>query len=150
MVKKMSKNTEIEAFLAEVAENTPASTTTAYPSRDRLKAEFDTLYNGFIVESFKGGIAGEYGESTVVNMIDTNNSGRRVALWLGGFEQNHFTQFVEASVANGDEMPLQVSFVRHKVDGKNDRQYNKISLRLDASGDDVLVPAVPEDQLNEE
>lgn len=147
----MSENrTEIEAFLAEVAENTPASTPTAYPSRDRLKAEFDTLYNGYIIESFKGGIEGEYGESTVVNMIDTNNDGRRVALWLGGFEQNHFSQFVESSVANGDEMPLQVSFLRHKVDGKNGRQYNKISLRLDASGDDVLVPAVPEDQLNEE
>jgi|TARA_R110002126_G_scaffold129987_1_gene273109 hypothetical protein len=147
----MSDNTtEIEAFLAEVAENTPTVATTAYPSRDRLKAEFDILYNGYIVESFKDGIEGEYGESTVVNMIDTTNDGRRTALWLSNFEQKHFAQFLEASATNGDILPLQVSFLRHKVDGKNGRQYNKLSMRLDASGDDVLIPAVPADQLNEE
>jgi len=147
----MSDNTtEIEAFLAEVAEKTPERTATAYPSRDRLKAEFDVLYNGYIVESFKDGIEGEYGESTVVNMIDTTNEGRRTALWLSNFEQSHFAQFLEASATNGDILPLQVSFLRHKVDGKNGRQYNKLSMRLDASGDDVLIPAVPADQLNEE
>jgi hypothetical protein len=147
----MSDNTtEIEAFLAEVAEKTPERTATAYPSRDRLKAEFDVLYNGYIVESFKDGIEGEYGESTVVNMIDTTNEGRRTALWLSNFEQSHFAQFLEASATNGDILPLQVSFLRHKVVGKNGRQYNKLSMRLDASGDDVLIPAVPADQLNEE
>ena len=144
-----NENSEIESFLSEVAENTPTGTATAFPSRDRLKADFDTLYEGYIVESYKGGITGEYGESTVVNMIDTNNDGRRVSLWLGGFEQNHFTQFVEGCAANEQVLPLQITFLRHKVDGKNDRQYNKISLRLDAHGDDVLIPAVPEDQLPE-
>ena len=91
------KNSEIESFLSEVAENTPTGKATAFPSRDRLKADFGTLYEGYIVESYKGGITGEYGESTVVNMIDTNN----------------------------------------------------ISLRLDGHGDDVLIPAVPDDQLPE-
>ena len=95
MIEMSKKNSEIESFLSEVAENTPVGTKTAFPSRDRLKADFDTLYEGYIVESYKGGITGEYGESTVVNMIDTNNDGRRVSLWLGGFEQSHFSQFVE-------------------------------------------------------
>ena len=146
----MAKNTEIETFLAEVAENTPEGTRTAFPARDRVKPEFDTLYSGYIVESYKGGIEGEYGESTVVNMIDTGNDGRRVSVWLGGYEQNHFTQFVENCVANGQNLPLQVTFLRHKVDStKTDRQYNKISLRLDGHGDDVLIPPVPEDQLTD-
>jgi hypothetical protein len=149
-VKKMSENqSEIEAFLAEVAENAPVSGTTVYPNRDRIKPEFDTLHTGYIVESYKAGIEGEYGESTVVNMIDTNNEGRRVAMWLGGYEQSHFAQFVEGCAANGQDLPLQISFLRHKVQGKNDRQYNKLSVRLDASGDDVLIPAVPEDQMPE-
>ncbi len=131
------KNSEIESFLSEVAENTPTGTATTFPSRDRLKADFGTLYEGYIVESYKGGITGEYGESTVVNMIDTNNDGRRVSLWLN-------------CVANGQNLPLQITFLRHKVDSaKSDRQYNKISLRLDGHGDDVLIPAVPDDQLPE-
>lgn len=141
--------TEIEAFLAEVAENNPTSGTTVYPIRDRIKPAFDTLHTGYIVESYKGGIEGDFGESTVVNMIDTNNDGRRVAMWLGSFEQAHFTQFVEGCSANGQDLPLQVSFLRHKVQGKNDKLYNKITFRLDASGDDVLIPAVPDDQLPE-
>ena len=150
MIEMSAKNSEIESFLSEVAENTPTGKATAFPSRDRLKADFDTLYEGYIVESYKGGITGEYGESTVVNMIDTNNDGRRVSLWLGGYEQSHFSQFVENCVANGQNLPLQITFLRHKVDSaKSDRQYNKISLRLDGHGDDVLIPAVPEDQLPE-
>ena len=143
-------SSEIESFLAEVAEQAPTGTRTAYPTRDRMKPEFDTLYSGYIIESYKGGIEGEYGESTVVNMIDTSNDGRRVSLWLGSYEQSHFTQFVENCVANGQNLPLQVTFLRHKVDSdKSDRQYNKMSMRLDGHGDDVVIPPVPEDQLVE-
>ena len=40
----MSKKSEIEAFLAEAAEQAPAKTDTVFPTRDKIKAEFDTLY----------------------------------------------------------------------------------------------------------
>ena len=109
----MSKNSEIEAFLAEAAEQTP-KTETVFPMRDKIKAEFDTLYQGYIVEGYNEGIEGEYGVSTAVNLIDTNNDGRRVTLWVGGYETNHFSQFIEAQAANGNSLPLAVSFLRTK------------------------------------
>ncbi len=146
----MSKaNSEIEAFLAEAAEQTP-KTETVFPMRDKIKAEFDTLYQGYIVEGYNEGIEGEYGVSTAVNMIDTNNDGRRVTLWVGGYETNHFSQFIEAQAANGNTLPLAVSFLRTKqTSEKSGRQFNKMVLRLDAAGDDVVVPPIPADQLNE-
>lgn len=148
----MSNQSEIEAFLAQAAEEAPkTSGSTVYPNRDRLKAEFDTLYTGFIVESYNEGIEGEYGSSTAVNMIDTNNDGRRVTLWVGGFEQNHFASFIEGQAANGNALPLMVSFVRTKqMSEKSGRTFNKMTLRLDAAGDDVVVPAIPADQLPDE
>ena len=85
-----NKKSEIEAFLAEAAEQQP-KTEAVFPIREKIKAEFDTLYNGYIVESYNEGIEGEYGVSTAVNMIDTNNDGRRVTLWVGGYETNHFS-----------------------------------------------------------
>ena len=150
-VKKMSeKLTEIEAFLAQAAQEAPKSEAKVYPMRDRMKAEFDTLYQGFIIEGYNEGIEGEYGVSTAVNLIDTNNDGRRVTLWVGGFETNHFSQFVEAQAANGNALPLQVSFVRTKqTSEKSGRTFNKMTLRLDAAGDDVVIPAIPDDQIPE-
>jgi len=75
-----NKKSEIEAFLAEAAEQQP-KTEAVFPMREKIKADFDTLYNGYIVESYNEGIEGEYGVSTAVNMIDTNNDGRRVTLF---------------------------------------------------------------------
>ena len=43
--KIMSKKSEIEAFLAEAAEQTP-KTESVFPIREKMKAEFDTLYSG--------------------------------------------------------------------------------------------------------
>jgi len=146
----MTKKTEIEAFLAEAAEQAPERAEAVFPVREKIKAEFDTLYQGFIIEGYNEGIEGEYGVSTAVNMIDTNNDGRRVTLWVGGYETNHFAQFVEAQAANGNTLPLQVSFLRTKqTSEKSGRQFNKMVLRLDAAGDDVVVPPIPEDQLPE-
>ena len=45
----MSKKSEIEAFLAEAAEQQP-KTEAVFPMREKMKAEFDTLYNGYIIE----------------------------------------------------------------------------------------------------
>lgn len=150
----MSKDnkSEIEAFLEQAKAEAPLreSATTAYPNRDRLQADFDTLYQGYIVEGYNEGIEGQYGISTAVNVIDTNNDGRRMTLWVSGFECNHFSQFIEGQAANGNALPLQVSFVRTKqTSEKTGRTFNKLTLRLDASGDDVVIPAMPEDQMPE-
>jgi len=152
-VKNMTeKLTEIEAFLAQAAEESPKTTsTTVYPMRDRMKADFDTLYQGFIVEGYNEGIEGQYGVSTAVNLIDTNNDGRRVTLWVSGYETNHFNQFIEGQAANGNALPLMVSFVRTKqTSEKSGRTFNKMTLRLDAAGDDVVIPPIPEDQVPDE
>ncbi len=150
----MSKDnkSEIEAFLEQAKAEAPLreSSATAYPNRDRLQADFDTLYQGYIVEGYNEGIEGQYGISTAVNVIDTNNDGRRMTLWVSGFECNHFSQFIEGQAANGNALPLQVSFVRTKqTSEKTGRTFNKLTLRLDAAGDDVVVPAIPEDQMPE-
>ena len=42
----MSKVSEIEAFLAEAAEQAPERTEAVFPVREKMKAEFDTLYQG--------------------------------------------------------------------------------------------------------
>ena len=149
----MSKNnqSEIEAFLEQAKAEAPQNATpTVYPNRDRLQAEFDTLYQGYIVEGYNEGIEGEYGVSTAVNLIDTNNDGRRVTLWVGGYETNHFSQFIEAQAANGNSLPLAVSFLRTKqTSEKSGRQFNKMVLRLDGAGDDVVIPPIPADQVPE-
>jgi len=149
----MSKEnkSEIEAFLEQAKAEAPTTTgTTVYPNRDRLQADFDTLYQGYIIEGYNEGIEGNYGVSTAVNLIDTNNEGRRMTLWVSGYECNHFSQFVEGQAANGNALPLQVSFVRTKQTSENTgRTFNKLTLRLDASGDDVVIPAIPEDQMPE-
>ena len=144
-----NKKSEIEAFLAEAAEQQP-KTEAVFPMREKIKADFDTLYNGYIVESYNEGIEGEYGVSTAVNMIDTNNDGRRVTLWVGGYETNHFSQFVEAQAANGNPLPLAVSFLQTKqTSEKSGREFNKMVLRLDSAGDDVVIPPIPADQVPE-
>ena len=147
----MSKaNSEIEAFLAEAAEQAPAKTEAVFPIREKMKADFDTLYTGYIVESYNEGIEGEYGVSTAVNLIDTNNEGRRMTLWVGGYETNHFSQFIEGQAANGNSLPLAVSFLRTKqTSEKSGRQFNKMVLRLDGAGDAVEIPPIPADQLPE-
>jgi hypothetical protein len=147
MSKKIS---EIEAFLTEAADQAPVKTDTVFPTRDKIKAEFDTLYQGYIIEGYNEGIEGEYGVSTAVNMIDTNNDGRRVTLWVGGYETNHFSQFLEGQAANGNTLPLTVSFLRTKqTSEKSGREFNKMVLRLDSAGDDVVVPPIPADQVPE-
>ena len=135
---KTENKSEIEAFLEQAKAEAPetGSSTTVYPNRDRLQADFDTLYQGYIIEGYNEGIEGNYGVSTAVNVIDTNNEGRRMTLWVGGFETN--------------ALPLQVSFVRTKqTSEKTGRTFNKLTLRLDAAGDDVVIPAMPEDQVAE-
>ena len=44
---------------------------------------------------------------------------------------------------------MEVEFVRHKKMSKNGNEYNVLSIAVINSGDDVTLPDVPEDQLEE-
>ena len=149
----MSDNAEIEAFLAELEqEQKDNGGTRNYVERDTLKVPInaDTGYSemmkGFIIEGYTEGIEGQYGVSTAVRMIEPSE-GRRVTLWLTGYEQEHLKNFVQNALDNDESYPFEVQFVRHKVDGRNGRQYNRFSVKMLASGDNVTVPPVPEEQL---
>ena len=144
----MSKK-EIEAFLnelsevrAELAENSDRK----FVVRDTLKAEFDTLYKDYIVEGYTPGIEGNYGVNTAVRVVEPK-TGRRQTLWLSGYEQEHFVNFVNALLESGKDYPFVCDFLRHKKTAAGSgNEYNRLSILLRASGDEVTVPAVPDDQ----
>jgi len=151
----MSNVSEIEAFLTNLEAETKANSTPAmYVQRDKLVATIDEdtgysdLLTGYIVEGYTEGIEGQYGVSTAVRMIAPED-GRRMTLWLTGFEQEHFKNSVMSWAENGGSFPYEIKFLRHKVLGRNGRHYNRFSAQLLSSGEDVTVPPVPEDQLQE-
>ncbi len=153
-LKKMSGNKEIEAFLAEVESEQKASQgPKTYVNRDTLKVAIDEdsgyseMYEGYILEGYTEGIEGQYGVSTAVRLIDPSD-GRRMTLWLTGYEQEHLKNFVQTSLDNEASYPMEIKFVRHKVDGRNGRKYNRFSAKLLSSGEDVVVPPVLEEQLD--
>tara|TARA_B100000287_G_scaffold162770_2_gene153553 strand:+ start:14672 stop:15136 length:465 start_codon:yes stop_codon:yes gene_type:complete len=150
----MSGNEEIEAFLAEVESEQKASQgPKTYVNRDTLKVAIDEesgyseMYEGYILEGYTEGIEGQYGVSTAVRLIDPSD-GRRMTLWLTGYEQEHLKNFVQTSLDNEASYPMEIKFVRHKVDGRNGRKYNRFSAKLLSSGEDVVVPPVLEEQLD--
>ena len=56
---------------------------------------------------------------------------------------------IENTISNGGSFPMEVEFVRHKKMSKNGNEYNVLSIAVINSGDDVTLPDVPEDQLEE-
>ena len=154
MSEKMSESNEIEAFLAEIETEQEANKgERTYVQRETLKATIDEdsgysqMYEGHILEGFTAGIEGQYGVSTAVRIIAPSD-GRRMTLWLTGYEQEHLKNFIQSSLDNDASYPMEIKFVRHKVDGKNGRQYNRFSVKLLSSGEDVVIPPVPDDQLD--
>ena len=150
----MENNNEIEAFLAEIETEQEANKgERTYVQRETLKATIDEdsgysqMYEGYILEGFTEGIEGQYGVSTAVRIIAPSD-GRRMTLWLTGYEQEHLKNFIQSSLDNDASYPMEIKFVRHKVDGKNGRQYNRFSVKLLSSGEDVVIPPVPDDQLD--
>ena len=131
---------QIEAFLAEVEEDRPDTPLARFVSRDKLAVPIDEetgysdLMNGYIL-----------GESTAVRLISPE-SGRRLTLWLTGFEQEHLKSHLSKWSDNGATFPMEIKFLRHKVSSRNGRLYNRFSATLNAYGDEVVVPPVPEDQ----
>jgi hypothetical protein len=151
----MSNVSEIESFLADLEEEVRAnSPPTMYVQRDKLEVKIDEdtgysdLYAGYIVEGYTEGIEGQYGVSTAVRVISPQD-GRRMTLWLTGFEQEHLKNSVGSWAESGGSFPYEVKFLRHKVLGRNGRHYNRFSVKLLSSGEDVTIPPVPQDQLQE-
>mgnify|MGYP003651060514 CR=1 FL=1 len=126
MSEKMSESNEIEAFLAEVeSEQKENQGPRTYVNRDTLKVAIDE-------------------DSGYSEMFE----GRRMTLWLTGYEQEHLKNFVQSSLDNDASYPMTIKFVRHKVDGRNGRRYNRFSAKLLASGEEVIVPPVLDEQLD--
>jgi len=147
----MSKVNKIEEFLTEVQAEARENSNVRFITRDKLVCQIDKetgyspLFEGYILEGFTGGIEGEYGESTAVRMVEPE-AGRRVTLWLTGYEQEHLKNAVAKWTEDGESFPMEVKFLRHKVPSKNGREYNRWSGQLLASGEGVVMPPVPEDQ----
>ena len=147
----MANVKEIEAFLTELESEAQENTTMRFISRDKLMAPIDDdsgysdIFEGYILEGYTSGIEGKFGESTAVRMIEPEN-GRRMTLWLTGFEQEHLKNSIAKWTDDGASFPMEVKFLRHKVPSKNGRKYNRFSAQLLSSGDGVVVPPVPEDQ----
>jgi len=149
----MANVKEIEAFLNELqTEAKDNKGPTQYVNRDKLdcqideKSGFSEMFEGYILEGYTEGIEGNYGTSTACRMIRPND-GRRLTLWLTGFEQEHLKSQLANWTDEGHSFPHEIKFVRHKVLGRNGRQYNRFSAQVLSSGEDVVVPPVPEDQI---
>ena len=146
----MAKN-DIENFLTELNEMNEARAADSKPTfveRDTLKAEFDVLYKGYIVEGYTPGIEGNYGINTAVRCISPEE-GRRMTLWLSGYCCEHFESIVNGAQNEGKTFPLTMDFLLHKKESSGGRTYNRFSGIVREAGDDVTVPAVPEDQLQD-
>jgi hypothetical protein len=156
---KEAKNmsNEIEAFLSEIEVAAAAAKTEEgprkYVNRERLVVTIDEesgnsgLHKNYILEGFTPGIEGNYGTSTAVRVVEPDN-GRRMTLWLGSHEQDHFQTFVQKQLDEGKVFPMDITFLRHKQTAqKSGRQYNRFSALCNSWGDDVVVPPVPADQM---
>lgn len=138
---------EIEDFLSEIeTEKAETKGNVRFPTRDTLQTERDVLYKDYLLEGFSSGIEGNYGSNTAVRVIEPTE-GRRQTLWLSGYEQDHLNASISRALESGHTYPMQVTFLRHKDTAEaTGREYNRFSMKVTASGDDITVPAVPEDQ----
>ncbi len=134
----MAKN-DIENFLAELSEQNEARAADSKPTfveRDTLKAEFDVLYKGYIMEGFTPGIEGNYGINTAVRCINPED-GRRMTLWLSGYTSEHFESVVNAVQNDGKTFPMTMDFLLHKKESAGGRTYNRFSAIVRENGDAV-------------
>ena len=83
----MSTQTKLSDFLKEVGEEDELHRTpdVEIESYTTLKANFDEVYENYIVEGFTSDIASEFGgTNTAVRM--TSPEGEKVTLWVGSYE----------------------------------------------------------------
>ena len=64
-------------------------------------------------------------------------TGEKQTLWVNGFEEQHFTQFIERLEKKGIDLPVKVDFLRSQEESKSGNKYNRIRFMETASGEEV-------------
>ena len=137
----MSKSTQktLDDFLREASEEEEEHRTSdvEYEDRTTLKAEFDKVYENYIVEGYTSDIESEYGgTNTAVRM--TSPDGAKMTLWVGSVEQKIFHEKIALWENQGHALPVKISFKRVKAtSAKSGREYNKLMIITEATGDEV-------------
>ena len=107
-----------------------------YDERETMRADRDTIYSGYYLESYQAGIEGKYGENTAVRI--TSPEGEKLTLWVNGYEEQHFNAFMEKLDKKGLSLPVKFDFLRTQEEAKESgRSYNRIRFVLTASGEEV-------------
>ena len=144
MVGNTSKEDFMAKFKEQEAKDRGTSGTGEFEERTTLKAERDTPYTGYYIESYQSGIEGNFGPNTAVRV--TSPSGEKQTLWVNNFEEKHFLQFIsrlekDNGVTVDDKgtlsPPVKVDFMRSQQESEEGRKYNRIMFILVDSGEDV-------------
>ena len=139
----MSKTTQqtLDDFLREASEEEEEHRTSdvEYEDRTTLKADFDKVYENYIVEGYTSDIEREYGgTNTAIRM--TSPDGAKMTLWVGSVEQNIFHEKISHWEKQGHSLPVKISFARTKAtSAKSGREYNKLTLKTIATGEEVAL-----------
>lgn len=135
------RQTAIDEFMKgyqeQVGQDETVQGSGEYEERTTLKAERDMVYEDYIVESFQGDIEGKYGTNTAVRV--TSPDGEKLTLWVNGFEEQHFNNFIERLQTKGIDLPVKVDFLRTQEKSKKNenRTYNMIRFMEKAHGEEV-------------
>ena len=129
-------------FVNEVQEQEKEYTATfgsgEFESRETLQAEREKPYLGYIVEGYSADVEGKFGKNTAIRL--TSPSGEKQTLWVNNFEEQHFNQFIARLEKQGLGLPAKISFARtQEVSEKTGNPYNKLMIKLVASGEDVQI-----------
>lgn len=123
-------------YEAQNEEDRDAVASGEYDERETLRADRDKIYSGYFLESSQDGIEGKYGTNTAVRL--TSPEGKKLTLWVNGFEEEHFNAFVEKLEKKGVSLPVKIDFLRTQETSKtSDNKYNKLRIMEVASGDEV-------------
>lgn len=132
----------LDDFKLEVQEQEKEYTSTfgsgEFESRETLRAEREKPYLGYIVEGYSANVEGKFGNNTAIRL--TSPAGEKQTLWVNNFEEQHFNQFITRLEKQGLELPVKISFARtQEVSEKTGNPYNKLMIKLVASGEDVQI-----------
>ena len=139
----MSKTTQqtLDDFLREASEEEEEHRTSDVEReyRTTLKADFDKVYETYIVEGFTSDIESEYGgTNTAIRM--TSPDGAKMTLLVGSVEQNIFHEKISHWEKQGHSLPVKISFARSKAtSAKSGREYNKLTIKTIATGEEVAL-----------
>lgn len=139
---KDNNQMSLEDFVNEVKEQEKEYTATfgsgEFESRETLQAEREKPYLGYIVEGYSANVEGKFGKNTAIRL--TSPTGEKQTLWVNNFEEQHFNQFIARLEKQGLELPVKISFARtQEVSEKTGNPYNKLMIKLVASGEDVQI-----------